>query len=183
MYCFCCLAFVPQRSGLCMAAKRAAAGSRLQIYGFCASCRSKWLKICCVRGCVRVRGGWRLFLLAQFGEHLVADVDGGRGEDDAGGFGGAVEDELVAALLGNALDGVVHLVLDGLDEGDALLVEFALWAEVLLAQFAGFLLLIYDGLLALLLLGFAEEDALVLVVLVEGGGFVADGLYFVLPGS
>ena len=123
-----------------------------------------------------------LFGISKFEQDVVADVDSRRSVDDGRGRG-SVDDELEVACLGYGLDGVIYLVVYGCDEALSFFKELAFRAEVFLFEVCGFLLFVDDGLFFFLLLGFAEEDALVLVVLVEGGGFVADGLYFVLPGS
>ena len=101
------------------------------------------------------RVGW-LMSVAQFLEDFLADVNFWGSIDDAA-TRGAVEDELVAFLVADVLDGVVDFVLDGCEEALALLVEFAFAAEILLLQVAGFLLLCHDGLFSLGLLGVGEE--------------------------
>ena len=85
--------------------------------------------------------------------------------------------------MGDTFDGVVDFFLNGFHECNALLVEFAFWTEVFLFEVGGFLLLGYDGLFALFLLGFGEEHGLVLVVFVKGLGLVVEGFDLVLPAA
>ena len=108
-----------------------------------------------------------LIRIAEFAEHLRGDVDL-RGAVDDAGIAGAIEHELITAQVGDILDGVIYLLLDGSHQGCALLVEFALRAEVFLLQVGSLFLLGNDGILLGFLLFLGEEDDLVLVVLVEG---------------
>ena len=80
---------------------------------------------------------------------------------------GAIEDELIAAQVGNILDGVVDFLLDGRHECRTLLEEFALGTEVLFLEFCGFLLFGHDGILTGFLLLLREEYDLVLVVFIQ----------------
>ena len=74
---------------------------------------------------------------------------------------------------GNAFDGIVDFILNGLYEALTLLVEFAFGTEVFLLQICCFLFFGNDGLFAFFLLRFAEEDAFVLIILIEClSGFV-----------
>ena len=84
--------------------------------------------------------------VSQLREHLVGDVDLGGTEDDAC-IAGTVEDELIAAEVGNVLDGVVDFLLDGRHKCRALLEELTLGTKVFLLQFGGFLLFGDDGIL------------------------------------
>ena len=78
--------------------------------------------------------------------------------------------------------GVVDFVVNGCDEALSFFEEFSFGTEVFLFEVCGFFLFIDDGLFAFFFLCFAEENAFVLIVFVERGGFVADGFDFVLPG-
>ena len=89
-----------------------------------------------------------LLRVAEFGEHLVADIDPWRGEDHAAGRG-TIDDHLVALVVGNLLDSVVDLVLDGLHQALALLIELALGSEIFPLQILGRLFLLHDLFLAL----------------------------------
>ena len=88
---------------------------------------------------------------------------------------------MVASGVGNVLDGIVDLVLDGRHEGVALLEEFAFGAEVFLLQVGCLLLFLDDGVLLLFLLLLGEEDHLVLVVLIECLRLGGEGVDFCLP--
>ena len=123
---------------------------------------------------------FELISVAQLGEHLVGNVNLGRAEDDAA-VAGTVEHELIAAQVGNVLDGIVDFFLNGLYERSALLVEFAFRAKVLALQVGSLFLLCHDGILLGLLLFCRQEHDLVLVVLVHGLRLGGQRVYFGLP--
>ena len=94
--------------------------------------------------------------VTHLGQDVVGDVDGGGGEDYRAGRG-AVKDGLQATFLSQLLDGVVDVVLNGLEQSLTLFVEFAFRAEVGIAQLSGLGFLVDDFLLALLGLLLGEE--------------------------
>ena len=82
------------------------------------------------------RVGWWLVCVAQFQEDFLADVNL-RGSVDDAAARSAVEDELIAFLVTDVLDGIVNFILNGCKQALALLVEFTFATKVLLLQIAG----------------------------------------------
>ena len=104
--------------------------------------------------------------VSQLGEYLVGDVDL-RGAVDDALIAGAVKHQLVAAKVGNVLDGIVYLLLNRRHQGCALLEQLTIRSEVFTLQISSLLLFLHDGFLTGFLLLLRKEDNLVLVVLIE----------------
>ena len=97
--------------------------------------------------------------ISQLREYFVADVDAWRGVDYFRGRR-SVEHGLVAAFLGHAFNGIVHIVLDGAQQCLLFLVQFTFGAEIAHPQLCGFFFLVGDFLLAGFCLVVGEEKNL-----------------------
>ena len=102
----------------------------------------------------------------------MADVDGGGGENDTGSLAGSIENELEAFGLRHGLDGIVHFVLNRLEQCGALLVQFAFGSEIFFLEVGSGLLFLHDFVLAIFLLCFRKEDSFVLIIAIKGLGEV-----------
>ena len=116
----------------------------------------------------------------EFLEHLVGYIQFG-GHVDEGRIGRAVFDHNDTFLVGDVLNGVIHLILNRFDERFAFLVQFAFLTKVLALEFQYLLFFFHDLLFALRTHGLAEEDLLRLVVGRDDARFLLGGIDLFLP--